>query len=66
MERLFPDLRHDAAIGAVRYWDASVDDARLVETLVRTAVSYGAHAATRTQVARPADHHAAARSPAPR
>src|SRR4051812_42622844 len=50
MERLFPDLRHDAAIGAVRYWDASVDDARLVETLVRTAVSYGAHAATRTQV----------------
>ncbi len=52
MERLFPDLRHDAAIGAVRYWDASVDDARLVETLVRTAVSYGAHAASRTQVVR--------------
>jgi glycerol-3-phosphate dehydrogenase len=50
MERLFPDLRHDAAIGAVRYWDASVDDARLVSTLVRTAVSYGAHAATRTQL----------------
>jgi glycerol-3-phosphate dehydrogenase len=50
MERLFPDLRHDAAIGAVRYWDASVDDARLVETLIRTAVSYGAHAATRTQL----------------
>ncbi|ROS25991.1 glycerol-3-phosphate dehydrogenase/oxidase [Cellulomonas sp. PhB150] len=50
MERLFPDLRHDAAIGAVRYWDASVDDARLVETLVRTAVSYGAHAASRTQL----------------
>src|SRR3954452_14688244 len=50
MERLFPDLRHDAAIGAVRYWDASVDDARLVETLIRTAVSYGAHAASRTQV----------------
>ncbi|MCC2313922.1 glycerol-3-phosphate dehydrogenase/oxidase [Cellulomonas xiejunii] len=50
MERLFPDLRHDAAIGAVRYWDASVDDARLVGTLVRTAVSYGAHAASRTQV----------------
>ncbi|WP_028050534.1 glycerol-3-phosphate dehydrogenase/oxidase [Cellulomonas sp. URHD0024] len=50
MERLFPDLRHDAAIGAVRYWDAAVDDARLVETLVRTAVSYGARAASRTQV----------------
>lgn len=50
MERMFPDLRHDAAIGAIRYWDAAVDDARLVETLVRTAVSYGAHAASRTQV----------------
>ena len=50
MSKLFPDLRHDAAIGALRYWDASVDDARLVSTLVRTAASYGAHAATRTQV----------------
>ncbi|MCL3863096.1 glycerol-3-phosphate dehydrogenase/oxidase [Actinotalea sp. K2] len=50
MEQMFPDLRHDAAIGAVRYWDASVDDARLVAMLVRTAVSYGAHAASRTQV----------------
>lgn len=50
MERKFPDLAHDAAIGAVQYWDASVDDARLVSTLVRTAASYGAHAASRTQV----------------
>ncbi|MFB0836079.1 glycerol-3-phosphate dehydrogenase/oxidase [Arthrobacter halodurans] len=50
MERVFPDLRHDAAIGAVRYWDASVDDARLVSTLIRTAASHGAHAASRTQV----------------
>ena len=50
LEKLFPDLRHDAAIGAVRYWDANVDDARLVSTLIRTAVSYGAHAASRTQV----------------
>jgi glycerol-3-phosphate dehydrogenase len=48
--RKFPDLAHDAAIGAVQYWDASVDDARLVTTLVRTAASYGAHAAARTQV----------------
>jgi len=46
----FPDLRHDAAIGAIRYWDASVDDARLVLTLVRTAASYGAFTANRTQV----------------
>ena len=50
MEQLFPDFRHDAAIGAVQYWDASVDDARLVTTLVRTAASYGALAASRTQV----------------
>lgn len=50
MEKLFPDLRHDAAVGAVRYWDAAVDDARLTSTLIRTAVSYGAHAASRTQV----------------
>ncbi|SIP87028.1 glycerol-3-phosphate dehydrogenase [Cellulosimicrobium aquatile] len=50
MEKKFPDLAHDAAVGAVQYWDASVDDARLVTTLVRTAASYGAHAASRTQV----------------
>lgn len=50
MELAFPDLKHEAAIGAVKYWDASVDDARLVSTLIRTATSYGAHAASRTQV----------------
>jgi glycerol-3-phosphate dehydrogenase len=50
MTRAFPDLAHDAAVGAIRYYDASVDDARLVVTLVRTATSYGAHAAPRTQV----------------
>jgi glycerol-3-phosphate dehydrogenase len=46
----FPELRHDAAVGAIQYWDASVDDARLVLTLVRTAAAYGALAASRTQV----------------
>ncbi|WP_024286826.1 glycerol-3-phosphate dehydrogenase/oxidase [Cellulomonas sp. KRMCY2] len=50
MSQLFPDLRHDTAVGAIRYWDASVDDARLVTMLIRTAASYGAHAASRTQV----------------
>ncbi|WP_125773296.1 glycerol-3-phosphate dehydrogenase/oxidase [Antribacter gilvus] len=50
MEVKFPDLAHDAAVGAVQYWDASVDDSRLVTTLVRTAASYGAQAASRTQV----------------
>lgn len=52
LQRQFPDLRHETAIGAVKYWDATVDDARLVETLVRTAVTYGGHAAQRTQVVR--------------
>ena len=50
LDKLFPDLKHEAAIGAVRYWDATVDDARLVTTLVRTAAEYGAAAASRTQV----------------
>jgi glycerol-3-phosphate dehydrogenase len=50
MLQKFPDLRHDAAVGALQYWDASVDDARLVLTLVRTAAAYGALAASRTQL----------------
>ena len=57
MERLFPDLRHDAAIGAVRYWDAAVDDARLVETLVRTAVSLRRARREPHPGAATADHH---------
>jgi len=50
LERMFPDLRHDAAVGAIRYFDANVDDARLVAMIIRTATSYGAHAASRAQV----------------
>lgn len=50
LRKQFPDLRHETAIGAVKYWDATVDDARLVSTLVRTAVTYGGYAANRTQV----------------
>lgn len=50
MLRKFPDLRHDAAVGALQYWDASVDDARLVLTLIRTSAAYGALAASRTQL----------------
>ena len=50
LQQQFPDLKHETAIGAVKYWDATVDDARLVATLVRTASTYGAHAAARTQV----------------
>jgi len=49
MER-FPDLDPNAAVGAIQYWDASVDDARFVADLVRTAQAYGAYPASRTQV----------------
>src|SRR5690606_1892796 len=48
--RVFPDMRPDVAVGAIQYWDAQGDDARLVVTLVRTAAAHGALAASRTQV----------------
>jgi glycerol-3-phosphate dehydrogenase len=48
--RLAPALNRKALTGALVYWDAQVDDARYVMTLVRTAASFGAHAASRTQV----------------
>lgn len=47
---LFPDLRPDHLTGAIRFYDARVDDARLVIGLVRTASAFGAYAASRTQV----------------
>lgn len=47
---LFPGIRDDALIGAIRFFDARVDDARLVIDLVRTAAGFGALAASRTQV----------------
>src|SRR5262249_22815108 len=48
--RLAPALRPSALTGALLYWDAQVDDARYVATLIRTAAGYGAHVASRTQV----------------
>lgn len=47
---LFPGIRDDALIGAIRFYDARVDDARLVIDLIRTAAGFGALAASRTQV----------------
>ena len=40
--RLFPSLRKDALVGAVRYFDGQVDDARHTMMLARTARLYGA------------------------
>ena len=48
--KLAPALKRSALTGALVYWDAQVDDARYVATLVRTAAGYGAHVASRTQV----------------
>lgn len=48
--RLAPAISPDALTGSIVYYDARVDDARLVATLVRTAARYGALAANRTQV----------------
>ncbi|MDF5751439.1 glycerol-3-phosphate dehydrogenase/oxidase [Spongiactinospora sp. TRM90649] len=48
--RLAPALRRASFTGAVQYWDAQVDDARYVMTMLRTAASYGAHVASRAQV----------------
>ena len=48
--RRAPALDPETLVGAMEYYDAKVDDARLVVTLVRTAVQYGALAANRTAV----------------
>ncbi|MGO3885584.1 MAG: glycerol-3-phosphate dehydrogenase/oxidase [Mycetocola sp.] len=45
-----PGISRDAFTGGLSYYDAQVDDARYVATLVRTAVSYGAHAASRVRM----------------
>ncbi|WP_270239319.1 glycerol-3-phosphate dehydrogenase/oxidase [Rothia kristinae] len=48
--QLFPDIKASELTGAIRFYDARVDDARLVIDLIRTASGYGALAANRTQV----------------
>ena len=45
-----PCLKKDALVGALQYYDAQMDDARFVATLVRTASGYGALAANRARV----------------
>lgn len=48
--RRFPDIDPESLIGAIEFYDARVDDARLVITLIRTALKYGAEAASRVRV----------------
>ena len=50
LKRIAPDVRSESLHGAIQYYDAQVDDARLVMTIARTAANNGAHVATRTQV----------------
>ena len=47
--RVFPDIKDDQIVGAIGFFDARVDDARLVIDLVRTAAHHGALAASRVQ-----------------
>ena len=46
----FPEIKHDALIGAIEFYDARVDDARLVIQLIRTAIRYDAVAVSRAKV----------------
>jgi glycerol-3-phosphate dehydrogenase len=59
-----PGFNPNVLIGAVRYYDAQVDDARHTMMLARTAAHHGAVAATRLQVTgllKEADHVAGVR-----
>jgi glycerol-3-phosphate dehydrogenase len=40
--RMFPALKPDSLVGAIRYYDAQADDARHTLTVARTAARYGA------------------------
>jgi glycerol-3-phosphate dehydrogenase len=48
--RIAPDFAPESIVGAIRYHDCQVDDARLVVTLARTAARHGAQVATRVKV----------------
>lgn len=48
--RMSPSLKKDAFVGGLTYYDATVDDARYVAELARTASKYGAHVASRVRV----------------
>ncbi len=49
-QRLIPSLRKEALVGAIRYYDAQVDDARHTMELARTAAAHQAAVTTSTRV----------------
>ena len=48
--RLAPGLKPSALVGAIRYWDAQVDDARHTLAVARTAAGLGAQVVTSARV----------------
>ncbi|HEY5822404.1 MAG TPA: FAD-dependent oxidoreductase [Propionibacteriaceae bacterium] len=50
VRRVAPALPGERVSGGVQFYDAQVDDARLVTTIVRTAAAYGAYVAHRAEV----------------
>ncbi len=50
--RTFPDLREDGLAGAIKYFDAQVDDARHTVELARTAAAHGAAVVSGARVQR--------------
>ncbi|MFC4032285.1 glycerol-3-phosphate dehydrogenase/oxidase [Streptomyces polygonati] len=48
--RIAPGLKKEGLVGAIQFYDAQVEDARLVTTVIRTAASYGALMANRARV----------------
>src|SRR5215467_1475457 len=54
--RLAPALKRKALVGAVRFYDAQEDDARMVACLARTAAAHGAALATRVEMTEPVTH----------
>lgn len=50
LEQMAPAIDQTEFHGAIRYWDAQVDDARHTMTVARTAAAHGAALATSTRV----------------
>lgn len=50
LKAIFPGINTKEIIGAVRYWDAGTDDARLVVAVARTAADLGAKVITSARV----------------
>jgi glycerol-3-phosphate dehydrogenase len=57
--RMFPALKPDSLVGAIRYYDAQADDARHTLTVARTAARYGATVLNSAEVV--SFHHAGGR-----